>query len=81
MKIEIDIPDNVVRELKGSFQEIPDSMIETSLKIGFMKMSKEIYSNQPETIKWVDNYLDSNEVKSAMVSILKIAAEMIEKNS
>ena len=81
MKIIFDVPDNVVRELKGSFQEIPDSMIETSLKIGFMNATKEIYGNQPQTIKWVTDYLNSDDVKSAMVDILKIAAELIERES
>ena len=81
MRIIFDVPDNVVRELKGSFQQIPDSMIETSLKIGFMNTTKDIYANQKETIKWAEDYLNSNDVKSAMVDILKIAAELIERES
>ena len=80
MKIVIDMPDNVVKELKGAFLEMPDSLLETSLKIGFMNATKEIYVSQPQTVEWAKAYLHSDDVKSAMVDILKIAADLIEIN-
>lgn len=80
MKLEIDIPDEIVEELKGEYQEISDNFILTSLKTGFMKSIKEMYIKHPKITDWASDYLEGNEVEKAMVEVLRISADLLEKS-